>query len=85
LPSQQLNDILLLLQCLIPGLLISRHIEELPTEGALWITSRSLPGADWIMANEAKLHDIFGQEYYRQLCKAVNDPKMSFLVEKELK
>ncbi|KAH7107843.1 hypothetical protein BKA62DRAFT_149431 [Auriculariales sp. MPI-PUGE-AT-0066] len=80
-----LNDILFLLQCLVPGMLIGKHVEEFPQEGQIYITSRSLPNHDWVSANEARLIDIFGQQYYRQLWKAVTNTQMCFLLEKERK
>ncbi|KAF8582677.1 hypothetical protein K439DRAFT_1391479 [Ramaria rubella] len=70
---QPVGDMLHLLQCLMPGLLLVVHIED------GWRTARGLPPADWININQQLLVDILGQSHFRRLNRAASDPKLAFM------
>jgi len=70
---QPIGDLLHLLQCLMPGLLLVVQIED------GWRTARGLPPADWVKMNEQMLIDILGVGPYKRLSKAAADPKLAFM------
>lgn len=78
---QPISDILNLVQCLLTGLVTLVYEEQLP-QGA-YTTTRGLPSAQWINANETALLEIFGRTHFKQLWKASSDRATSFKVDFE--
>ncbi|GJJ12393.1 hypothetical protein Clacol_006635 [Clathrus columnatus] len=74
---QPVDDILYLLQCLMPGLLLLVQVE------GGWRTARGLPPPDWININKSMLVEIFGSDHYPGLYKAASDPKLAFITAPE--
>lgn len=74
---QPVGDILHLLQCLLTGMFVLVRDEEVPGEG-VWRTTRGLPPADWVAANEAMLLQIFGATHYRKLFRTATDKRLAF-------
>ncbi|KAF8486486.1 hypothetical protein JB92DRAFT_2760333 [Gautieria morchelliformis] len=70
---QPVGDMLHLIQCLMPGLLLVVQTED------GWRTARGLPPADWINMNQQMLVDILGQSHFRRLYRAASDPKLAFM------
>ncbi|KIJ44366.1 hypothetical protein M422DRAFT_47446 [Sphaerobolus stellatus SS14] len=70
---QPVGDLLYLLQCIMPGLLLVVQIED------GWRTARGLPSADWVKINESMLVDILGTSAFKRLYKAAADPKLAFM------
>ncbi|TFK29912.1 hypothetical protein FA15DRAFT_187399 [Coprinopsis marcescibilis] len=75
-----ITDILNLLQCLLTGLVTIVLEERLP-DGTHYRTTRGLPPAAWVNANEAMLLEIFAPAHFRALRKACSDPKVFWKVE----
>jgi hypothetical protein len=65
-----ISDILNLLQCLLTGMLTLVYEERLADADGTYRTTRGLPAADWVNANQAALIEIFGIQRYRALFKA---------------
>lgn len=74
------TDIFYLLQCLLTGILTLVFEENLP-EG-VHRTTRGLPPAQWVAANEARLVEIFGASHYKSLRKACSDTASAWKLEK---
>ncbi|KAJ7774659.1 hypothetical protein DFH07DRAFT_800413 [Mycena maculata] len=74
-----INDILNLVQCLLTGIVTLVFEENLPQ--GIYRTTRGLPPASWISANEQMLVEIFGTVHYRALRKACNDTATAFKLE----
>ncbi|CAK5277428.1 unnamed protein product [Mycena citricolor] len=74
-----INDILNLVQCLLTGIVTVVFEENLP-EG-VHRTTRGLPPAAWVNANERMLVEIFGVSHYRALRKACTDMQSAFKLE----
>jgi hypothetical protein len=74
-------DIMHLLQCLLTGMIVLIHEENVPGDG-LYKTFRALPPADWVSAHQPQLTEILGPAQYKTLFKAANDKKKSFRLEK---
>lgn len=75
-----IQDILYLLQCLIPGMLVIAKVEDIPRE-AVYTTSRALPPADWVSAHQDMLVDIFGAQHFRQIFRAASNDRMAYHVD----
>jgi hypothetical protein len=73
---QPINDLLMLLQCLLTGLVTVVFEENLP-EG-VYRTTRGLPPAAWVSANESTLVEIFGPAHYKSLWKACNNTATAY-------
>lgn len=76
----QVGDVLHLLQCLLPGMLVIAKVEKVPGEG-VYKTSRGLPPAEWIDSNMEMLLDIFGPTHFRKLWRAASDKRIAFKVD----
>ncbi|KAJ6596861.1 hypothetical protein DFH09DRAFT_1132929 [Mycena vulgaris] len=74
-----INDILNLVQCLLTGIVTLVFEENLPQ--GIYRTTRGLPPASWIAANEQMLVEIFGVAHYRTLRKACSDTATAFKLE----
>jgi hypothetical protein len=74
-------DTLHLLQCLLTGMIVLIHEENVPSDG-LYKTFRALPSADWVTAHQAQLTEVFGASHYKTLFKAANDKKKAFRLER---
>ncbi|KAJ7097955.1 hypothetical protein B0H15DRAFT_632735 [Mycena belliarum] len=74
-----INDILNLIQCLLTGLVTLVFEENLPQ--GIYRTTRGLPPASWIAANEQMLIEVFGVPHYRALRKACSDTATAFKLE----
>jgi hypothetical protein len=74
-----INDLLCLIQCLLTGLVTVSFDEHLPQ--GVHRTTRGLPPASWIDANEVALTQIFGTTHVRALRRAASDTKSSYKLE----
>jgi len=74
-------NILHLLQCLLPGMLVIVKVEDVQGQG-VYTTSRGLPPAEWVDTHRQLLCDIFGTSHYRRLFRAASDSRIAFKVER---
>ncbi|KIY50877.1 hypothetical protein FISHEDRAFT_38036 [Fistulina hepatica ATCC 64428] len=74
-----INDMLNLIQCLIPGLVTVSYEERLP-EG-IYRTTRGLPPPAWVAANEARLVPILGQTHFNSLRRATANTVAAYKLE----
>lgn len=79
-PGSPISNLLNLLQCILPGMLVLVKEETIPGQG-MFITHRALPRLDWMQANQAKLLDIFGPTHFRALTTAASRNESSFKVD----
>ncbi|KZV97678.1 hypothetical protein EXIGLDRAFT_730063 [Exidia glandulosa HHB12029] len=75
-----IQDMLYLLQCLIPGMVVVAKVEDVPGE-AIYTTSRGLPPPEWVQAHQEMLVDVFGAQHYRQLFRAASTDRMTYYIE----
>ncbi|KAJ3867206.1 MAG: hypothetical protein NXY57DRAFT_1020692 [Lentinula lateritia] len=74
-----INDILSLIQCLLTGL-VTVAFEEQMSQG-IYRTTRGLPPAAWVNANEVILNEIFGTTHFRALRRACADTESAYKLE----
>ncbi|KAF8579167.1 hypothetical protein K439DRAFT_1416421 [Ramaria rubella] len=67
-----IGDMLHLLQCLMPGLLLLVQFED------GWRTARGFPPAEWIAINQPLLVDVFGPAHFKRLLRVASDPALAF-------
>ncbi|KAL1743949.1 hypothetical protein HDZ31DRAFT_64560 [Schizophyllum fasciatum] len=74
-----INDILNLIQCLLPGVVTLVFEEHLPQ--GVHRTIRGLPPAQWVAEHEAALADVLGTQRYKALRKACSDTTIAYKLE----
>jgi len=76
-----IGNMLHLLQCLLPGMLVIVKVEDVEGQG-VFTTTRGLPPPEWIDTHRQLLCDIFGVSHYRRLFRAASDSRIAFKVER---
>lgn len=74
-----INDILNLVQCLLTGV-VTLVFEERES-GGIYRTTRGLPPASWVNANEGALIEVFGTAHFRALRKACASTETAYKLE----